>query len=154
MMAPKFLKIETELDKLHKTIDEVIPKLAHKFNGYAFPYEKVKLSLDDFLVLTLHRKTTTHMFGYDFNQQNKEFWLRDEKGLINNLRNAFWWPAVENLWELQCFQADTDKEGLMDVYYLVRIGFIPLPTASDKIKTCDEIYWLGIKTQRCYIDQG
>lgn len=148
----KKLLLAVEIEKLSKTIDEIIPHLSHKFNGYEFPYEKVKLSLDDFLQLTLIRKTSTLMFGHELNQQLEELWLKDEKPLIYQLRNAFWWPAVEQLWEFQCFSSDSvdsNEKGINDIYYLVRIGSMEINAA---ITNNDDIYWLGVKTKKCYTD--
>lgn len=141
-------KLKAEVEKLDKGLDTIVEKLVHSYNDYEFPYEKVKLTLDDFLQLTLMRKTSTLTFGAEVNEQRK--WLPARKAMLVDpvLRSPFWWPAVNGLWELQSFSAKTD-DGVTEIYYLARIGSITIQTNADP-QVNNDIYWLGVKTKRCY----
>lgn len=143
--------LATNIERLDKVIDLIVEaQLTHQFNGHTFPYEKVRLSLDDFLQLTLMRQTETLQFGMEMREQRSELWLKGERHLIEAMRNAYWWPAVDGLWHFQCFESRTEEQGISDIYYLVRIGEIKIITNADPQVT-EDIYWIGVKSKKCYL---
>lgn len=142
--------LKTSVEQLDKAIDEIIPKLSFQYGEFGFPLEKVRLSLDDFLQLTLMRPTETLHFGKEMNDQRHKWWKTvEERQLVEALRNSFWWPAVDGHWQFQCFEVKTEENGINDIYLLVRIGSIEIRSTDDP-QVGEEICWMGVKTKRCY----
>lgn len=146
--------LKTCVEQLDKAIDEIAPNFTFRYGDYGHSIEKVRLSLDDFLQLTLMRPTQTLSFGQEINDQKHKWWsTENDRRLAEALRNAFWWPGVDGHWHFQCFEVKTEENGINDIYLLARIGSIEILSMDDP-QVGDEIYWIGVKTKRCYRDEG
>ncbi|MGC3945313.1 MAG: hypothetical protein QM762_12505 [Chryseolinea sp.] len=67
------------------------------------------------------------------------------KGLVSFMRSAYWWPAVNRLWQLQAFEVNTDNEYINDIYLLIR--FVEVSDGWPSI------VYEGLKTRRSYAEE-
>jgi hypothetical protein len=116
---------------------KIIPDLKCRRFGYQYPFFFVKLSSSDVHRMITEMDTSTVQFGVFINELKREFYRDPEKSLLTILWGLFWWPAVDRIWPLQCFQVhgineDPDEK---ELYLLARTG-------------PDE--WVGVQTKVNY----
>lgn len=126
-------------DLIDVILTKICPGLKYRRYGYAFEIEFAKLDSRDVVTFITDHHTETDRFGRLLNDLKKEFFMKaEEKALVHDLWNAFWWPAVDKVWPLQCFEVPTNDEGVNRLYLLAR-------TAPDE--------WVGVTTRVCYLDE-
>jgi hypothetical protein len=128
LSKPKYIKKtpaecrEQLIDGLMKTI---VPGLKCRLWGYMYPFNFIKLSSSDVHRIVTEMDTSTVQFGRFVNDIRKEFYMeRSERDLVEIMWNLFWWPAVDNVWPLQCFEIrhTFGDEPVNDLYLLARTG--------------------------------
>lgn len=133
-MRPKLTPQECRSKLIDTIQNEIIGNLKYRFNGYAYPFFFVKLDSRTVYRMVSDMACSTTSFGATLNEMRREFYMnRSEKGLIDVLWNAFWWPAVDSIWPLQCFSVVTEEDGVNGLYLLARTG-------------PDE--WVGVQTKQ------
>jgi hypothetical protein len=130
---------EQRIELIDGLMRDIIPNLKYKYNGHEFPLHFVKLGPSEIIKIVVELSSDTDRFGLLRNNWLKEFFVRpSEKDLINKFNNLFWWPAVDGVWVLQCYEVKNTTTHINDLYMLARIG-------------PDE--WVGVQTKRCYLNE-
>lgn len=121
-------------------MNEIVPGLKFRKYGYAYPIFFIKLTSEDIKKMVTVMDCETDRFGKLINDIRKEFYMnRSERDLVERLWNVFWWPAVEGIWPLQCYEVRTGKDYESHLYLLAR-------TSDDE--------WVGVETKVCYAEPG
>jgi len=125
------------IDVLQK---EICPVLKFRKYGYTYPFEFITLNSRDVTAMVVDLHTSTDLFGRLINDFRKEFFMQNsERALVDHLWNAFWWPAVDKVWPLQCFQLPAcGDEGKNDHDDAVNRLYLLARTGPDE--------WIGLTT--------
>jgi len=118
---------------------EIVPGLAFRKYGYKYPFEFVTLTSRAVCDMITNQDCSTDLFGKIINELGKEFYTSgNERALVETLRGAFWWPAVDRVWPLQCFQTPAHgDEGKNDHGDNVNAIYLLARTGPDE--------WIGLK---------
>lgn len=124
---------------IHVLQFEIIPTLKYYRNDACFPFYFAKLSKADIVKLVTEMDCTTDRFGKIRNEMLQPFTTpKKDWPLVNKMNHVFWWPAVDRIWPLQCFEVKTPTEHVNDIYILARTG-------------PDE--WIGLQSKVCYLTE-
>lgn len=117
-------------------MNEIIDQLPCRMHGYEFPFHFVKLSSSDVHSMVTEMETSTALFGDVIACMRNDLYGKPFNEMIDAMNNAFWLPAVQRIWPLQCFEVHRDSGAFRLLYLLAR-------TSPDE--------WVGLQTQVCYI---
>lgn len=118
---------------------EICPGPKFTKNGYAYDLIFVKLSSREVCAMITDEHISTDSFGKLINEWRRDTYRKESMAYIEKMWNAYWWPAVERVWPLQCFQMPAPgDEGKNDRNDVVNVLYMLARTGPDE--------WIGVKT--------
>jgi hypothetical protein len=119
--------------------NEIVPGLKFAKNGHKYDMKFVTLTSRDVCTMITDQHTSTDLFGKLINELRRDIFSHGARVYVEKLHAAFWWPAVDKVWPLQCFQLPaTGDDGKNDRNDVVNVLYMLARTGPDE--------WIGVTT--------